>query len=154
MLLLAALSACPGWDQPTLSAGTYTLTTVKAAPPDDCNLADTFPGGTQIVVSVASDTATFNLFGASTDLTQEPVSKVVGTLIVEGTKTYDAEFNATCTETITVTVDGEILADDQFTATLRYSSQPASGSTGCDATALQYKVFPCASTMRFQGTKP
>ncbi len=151
---LLALTACGGSDGSvfTLNTGTYTLSSVSAVAPDNCNLADTFPDGTQILVTVANGSATTSLSGASTPQ-HDPVSTISDNSIADGTKTYDVLESSTCTQTITLTLGGEILADNQFSGTLKYSAQSATGSAGCTASSLQYKAFPCASTITFTAKK-
>jgi hypothetical protein len=76
-----------------------------------------------------------------------------------GTKTFDKDNNANppgetfdCVETITLTVSGRVVAKDQLEGTLIESTVPKSG-TQCTATALDYKTFPCSSTLNFTAKK-
>jgi major membrane immunogen (membrane-anchored lipoprotein) len=151
----AMLLACGGSDGEvfTLNTGSYKLSSAAGVGTDDCNLASAFPDGTLINVTVANGSATFSL--GSTNAARNPVSVITDNSIAEGTKTYTSnEVVSTCTESITVTTSGELLADDEFSGTLKYSTgEPVAGSTGCTASALGYKVFPCASTMTFLAKK-
>ena len=153
---LVVLVACGGSDNQvfTISTGNYALSSVVGVPTDECNLASTFPDNTVILVTVADGSATLSL-GSTPNPQRNPVSTISGNTIAEGAKTYTSnDIVATCTENITVAVSGEILANDQFNGTLKYTSAtPVSGSTGCTPSALGYKSFPCASTMTFQAKK-
>lgn len=151
---LAVLIACGGSDGKvfTLNSGSYKLSSVAGVAPDDCNLASAFPDNTVITVTVASGSATF-VFG-SVNAARNPVSTISGNSIADGTKTYEsAEVDPRCNERITVTASGELLADDQFSGTLKFGSVQSTGSTLCDPAALGYKKYPCASTMTFQAKK-
>jgi hypothetical protein len=151
---LAAAAACGSSDTTyTVSTGTYTISSVAAVGTDDCNLADFVPDGTPLGVTVDNGTATFRIGNEAPDATRNPVSTINGNEIGEGTKTYDSPSTvSSCIETITLDVSGEILADDEFSGTVKYSSRD-SGNTGCTAAFLQYKVLPCASTITFQAKK-
>lgn len=152
---LAILVACGSSNGKvyTISGGNYKLSSVSAVPPDNCNIATAFPDDAVIAVAVASGVATFNL-GTSGNPDRQPSSTISDNTIAEGSKTYSSnEVITTCTEEITVSISGEILADDEFSGTLKYSSTPAAGATNCDASGLGYKVYPCASTMTFQAKK-
>ena len=149
----AALLACGGSNKVfTLSSGSYKLSSVSGVAPDSCNLAATFPDNSAITVTVAGGSATFT-FGTP-NVARNPLSVITDNSIAEGTKTYQSnEVQSTCTENITVSVSGELLADDQFSGTLKFASNQAAVSTNCDKSALKYKDYPCASTMTFQAKK-
>jgi hypothetical protein len=155
---LLVLVACSSSSTTTfsVSSGTYKLSSVAAVAPDNCNLALQFADGDLVAVDVANGAATFRLNNQPPDPTRNPVCTVNGnSLDLSPAKTYNSATTATCTETITVTVQGELLADDTINGTLRYQSDAAAGAPGaaCTATGLQYKALPCASTLTFQAKK-
>jgi hypothetical protein len=152
------LAACgsDGGKVYTLNSGTYSLGSVSAVQPDNCNLAAIFADGNLIGLDVANNAATLRLGNEAANPARNPVSSInSNTMELSSTKTYDSPFNASCTETISITVSGEILADDQFSGTLKYQSQAAAGSAGigCTSDLLQYKALPCASTLTFIAKK-
>jgi hypothetical protein len=157
LIPLAALSACGSSDGEvfTIGTGTYVLSSVSPVSTDDCNLAVALPNGTPILVTVANGAATISLDPTSNTPERYPVCTITDNTIADGTKSYNVPSDniPTCTETITVTVGGEILADNQFSGTLKYVSQVTSGSTGCTADDFGYKKLNCASTMTFVAKK-
>jgi len=138
----------------SLSTGTYGLSNVSAVSPDDCNLAGVFnQPNTSIQISVSASSATFQ-FGS--DPSHAPVAGVDGNTINQGSKTFDVDDRPTvdCQETITETVSGDLMANDQVEGTLKYVTGQKTGTTGtCPAQAMGYRVFPCASTMTYLAKK-
>jgi len=57
-----------------------------------------------------------------------------------------------CIETITFTVSGKLTAQDQLQGTIVKSSMRKSG-TQCTPSRLDYKTFPCSSTLNFNAKK-
>jgi hypothetical protein len=138
----------------SLSTGTYGLSNVAAVATDDCNIASVFGApNTSIQVAVSASSATFQ-FGS--DPSHAPVAGIDGNTINQGSKTFDVDDRPAidCQETITETVSGDLMANDQVEGTLKYVTTQKTGTTGaCPAQAMGYKVFPCASTMTFHAQK-
>ena len=158
--LLSVLACGSDHGMFSLSSGTYGLSSTSAAATDDCNVGAVYPDGTNIQIAVSGTNATF-AFGP-VDPNKNPVAAIQGNTISQGSKTFDVDDRtfqppqyADCVETITETVSGSLLADDQVQGALLYTSVKKTGftGTGCTATNLGYKVFPYASTLSFTAKK-
>ncbi len=160
VVALLAVSGCGGGSGSgtnyTLSSGTYQLSNISATPPDDCNLAGDLRPGDTIRISVSGSNATFG-FEDAPDPDRDLVAIIQGNNINTGSKTYDKDHHATdvpfdCVETITVTVSGTLTGQNQIQATVGASSTLRSGMQ-CTADRLDYKRFPCTSTLSFTAKK-
>ena len=141
----------------TLSSGTYGLSNTSAVAPDNCNVGPLFPDNTNIQIAVSASNATF-AFGA-VDPAHNPVTGIQGNTISSGSKSFDVDNRTNpsgqafdCVETITETVSGGLLANDQVQGALVYASVQKSG-TQCTPTLLGYKAYPCSSSLSFIAKK-
>jgi hypothetical protein len=141
----------------TLASGSYRLSSNSAVPPDNCNLADDFRNGASFQIAVSGNNATFVL-GQSPDPNHDPVLTIQGNTLNAGSKTFDDNHNQDstdpfdCVETVTITVNGTLTANNQIQGTFVLSSNRRSG-TQCTPTNLGYKTHPCTSTLNFTATK-
>jgi len=157
---LVVLVACGSSDTYTLSTGTYPFSSSMAVAPDDCNLGSLYPSTwDKLQISVAGSNATF-AFNGVFDPSRNPVTPINGNSLSVGSKTYDLDNRPTydCIETITVSVDGNLIANDQVQGTLRDGSIKKTGFTGagCTAANLGYRVYPqagCSSSLSFTAKK-
>ncbi len=163
---LLVMLACGSDTNYTLSSGTYGLSNTLPLAPDNCNLGGppptpaTFPDGTNILIAVSGSNATFSFGpGPTANPSNDPVATIQGNTINAGSKSHDYDNNINppgrsfdCVETITLTVSGSLLANDQLQGTLVYGSVRKSG-TACTTQNLGYKTFPCSSTLTFTAKK-
>lgn len=141
----------------TLSTGVYVVSNSNPVPPDDCNLGRVFQNGASFGVSVSGTNAGFELGGGGD---KNPTAIISGNSLDQGSATYDVDFNTAppegqrydCILTITETVSGSLLANNQAQVTFTNTSVKKAG-TACTPENLAYKVLPCTSTVHFDAKK-
>jgi hypothetical protein len=158
---LVGLVGCGGSDNGfTLSSGTntYDIAQQQAVAPDNCNLGGVLDGLAQsgLVLDVNGTSLTVKLF--SDHPADDPSGMITGDTFSAGS-TYTFDNNALpdgqnfdCVETITLSFDATLTADDTFDVTVQRSTTNVTG-TACTADNLGYKTATCASTGTFTATK-
>lgn len=140
-----------------LSTGVYVVSSSNPVPPDDCNLGRVFQNGSSFGITVSGASTSFELGGGGD---KNPAATISGNSLDQGSATYDVDFNTAppagqrydCILTITETVSGSLLANNQAQVTFTNNSVKKAG-TACTTENLGYKVLPCTSTVQFNAKK-